>query len=121
MFLFSDVKVSVMVALDRGAQLEHFRVGEKLTDVVLVSGDLSLPCHKLILSLHSSYFETLFKSSGFIESHQSRIVLNHIQPHILQSLISFIYTGSIAVLPETAVDILGKTWKLSSIIYFQYH
>ena len=111
-----------MVALvDRGTQLENFRVGEKLTDVVLVSGDLSVPCHKLILSLHSTYFETLFKSSGFIESHQSRIALNHIQPHILQSLISFIYTGTIDVKPETAVDILGKTWKLSSIIYFQYH
>ena len=105
-----------MVALDRGAQLETFRVGEKLTDVVLVSGDLSVPCHKLILSLHSSYFDTLFKSSGFIESHQSRIALNHIQPHILQSLISFIYTGNLHVLPETAVDILGKTWELSSII-----
>ena len=105
-----------MVNLDRGVQLELFRVEEKLTDVVLVSGDLSVPCHKLILSLHSSYFDTLFKSSGFIESHQSRIALNHIQPDILRSLISFIYTGSIQVVPETAVDILGKTWKLSSII-----
>ena len=113
-FRCKPIPVILMVALDRGIQLEHFRVGERLTDVTLVSGDISVPCHKLILSLHSSYFDTLFKSSGFIESHQSRIALNHIQPHILQGLISFIYTGSIQVVPETAVDILGKTWKASS-------
>ena len=101
-----------MVALDRGLQMETFRTEEKMTDVLLVSGagdTLQLPCHKLILSLHSSYFRTLFKSSGFVESNQSRIALNHIKPQILQSLISFIYTGSIDILPETAVDILGKT------------
>ena len=103
-----------MVALDRGLQMERFRLEEKMTDVLLVSmsgpdNTLELPCHKLILSLHSSYFRTLFKSSGFVESNQSRIALHHIKPQILQSLISFIYTGSIDILPETAVDILGKT------------
>jgi len=99
-----------MVALDRGVQMESFRVGEKMTDVLLVCGDTTeLPCHKLVLSLHSSYFRTLFQSSGFIESHQTRIALNHIKPQILQSLISFIYTGSLDILPDTAVDILEAT------------
>ena len=101
--------------------MEDFRVREKLTDVFLESGDVSLPCHKLLLSLHSSYFKTMFQSSGFLESHQSRIALNHIKPHILQSLVSFIYTGSIDILPETAVEILGKTWKAKCNLLHQNH
>ena len=102
----------IMVALDRGIQMESFRVGQKMTDVFLESGEVSLPCHKLILSLHSSYFKTLFQSTGFVESDQSHIALDHIKPPVLQSLVSFIYTGSIDILPETAVDILGKTWEV---------
>ena len=94
------------VSLDRGVQLEQLRQERTLTDVELVSDNVSLPCHKLILSLHSPYFRTLFQSSGFVESGQDQIVMNHIKGDLLETIIKFIYTGNISISRDSAVDLL---------------
>ena len=94
------------VNLNRGLQMEKFRQERYMTDVELVSEDVSLPCHKLVLSLHSHYFKTLFSSSGFAESGQEQIPMSHISPSLLELIVKFIYTGNITVTRETAVDIL---------------
>ena len=44
------------VTINRGLQMDQFRQDRCLTDVELVSETVSLHCHKLVLSLHSSYF-----------------------------------------------------------------
>eukprot|EP00092_Neocalanus_flemingeri_P027970 GFUD01030367.1.p1 GENE.GFUD01030367.1~~GFUD01030367.1.p1 ORF type:complete len:304 (+),score=104.70 GFUD01030367.1:106-1017(+) len=96
----------VSVCVDRGAQLDQYRQDHLLTDVVLKSSSLTLPCHKLVLSLHSPYFRTLFQSKGFVESDQSTIELTHIKPDLLEVLVSFIYTGRLEVEKESAVELL---------------
>ena len=96
----------VSVCVDRGLQLEQYRQDHLLTDVVLKSSSISLPCHKLVLSLHSPYFRTLFQSRGFVESGQDTIELTHIKPDLLQVLVSFIYTGRLEVEEESAVELL---------------
>ena len=73
----------VSVCVDRNVQLELYIREHLLTDVVLKSSTTSLPCHKLILSLYSSYFRTFFKSTGFVESDQNIIELTHIKPDLL--------------------------------------
>eukprot|EP00092_Neocalanus_flemingeri_P013866 GFUD01014959.1.p1 GENE.GFUD01014959.1~~GFUD01014959.1.p1 ORF type:complete len:512 (+),score=168.60 GFUD01014959.1:105-1640(+) len=96
----------VSVCVDRGVQLDQYRQDHLLTDVVLKSSSLTLPCHKLVLSLHSPYFRTLFQSKGFVESDQSTIELTHIKPDLLEVLVSFIYTGRLEVEKESAVELL---------------
>lgn len=96
----------VGVEVDRGGQLEQLRATEILTDVDLVSGQTTVPCHKLILSLHSAFFRTLFHSEGFLESGQERILLNHINPKLLQSVVTFIYTGKLDIDSCNAVELL---------------
>eukprot|EP00092_Neocalanus_flemingeri_P009619 GFUD01010355.1.p1 GENE.GFUD01010355.1~~GFUD01010355.1.p1 ORF type:complete len:560 (-),score=190.97 GFUD01010355.1:230-1909(-) len=96
----------VSVCVDRGVQLDQYRQDHLLTDVVLKSSSLTLPCHKLVLSLHSPYFRTLFQSKGFVESDQSMIELTHIKPDLLEVLVSFIYTGRLEVEKESAVELL---------------
>lgn len=38
-------------------QLERMRAAEELTDVVLVAEGVSFPCHKVVLSAFSPYFQ----------------------------------------------------------------
>ena len=98
--------IIVAVTLNRGYQLEQYRKEKFLTDVILTSEDVSLPCHKLILSLYSPYFRTMFQSSGFLESGQSHISMNHVRADLLEIIVKFIYTGEIIITRDTAVDIL---------------
>jgi len=94
-----------MVAVDRGAELEGLRRAGVLTDVVLVAGDSSIPAHSLILSLHSAYFRTLFQSRGFVESQQERVAVS-LEPALLSSLVSYLYTGQLELEAATATDLL---------------
>jgi len=94
------------VTINRGSQLEQLRKDSFLTDVLLISEDVSLPCHKLILSLQSPYFRTLFSSSGFMESGQDTITMSHIRPELLETIVTYIYTGHIIITKDAAVDIL---------------
>lgn len=38
-------------------QLDRMRAAEELTDVVLVAEGVSFPCHKVVLSAFSPYFQ----------------------------------------------------------------
>ena len=38
-----------------------------LTDVTLVAGDVSVPCHRLLLSANSDYFAAMF-TGGMVEA-----------------------------------------------------
>ena len=42
-------------------------------------------------------FRTLFQSSGFMESGQDQIVMNHIKGELLETIVKFIYTGTIHI------------------------
>ncbi len=45
-----------VTSIDRGRQLDAFRMAEQLTDVTLLVEGVRIPAHKLVLSLHSHYF-----------------------------------------------------------------
>jgi len=96
----------VSVNVDRGLQLDQYRKDKLLTDVVLKSSTTSLHCHKLLLSLHSPYFRTLFHSTGFVESNKNTIEMTHIKPDLLEAVIVFLYTGRIDIVKECAVELL---------------
>ena len=86
--------------------MEQFRRDRVMTDVQLISEDTTLSCHKLILSLHSPYFRTMFSSSGFTESGQDQITMHHIRSDLLEIIVTYIYTGHIIITRDLAVDIL---------------
>ena len=87
--------------------MESLRQARVLTDVVLVAGEMEVPGHSLLLSLHSAYFRTLFQSSGFQESGKERVPVLGLLPSTLSSIVSYIYTGHLELRdPDTAVQLL---------------
>ncbi|XP_055330256.1 kelch-like protein 26 [Paramacrobiotus metropolitanus] len=79
-----------------------------LCDVVLKGSENSaanIPCHRNVLSAHSSYFRTLF-TSGWKESSQSEIQLKNTPSQMLHKLIDFAYTMEIDVHEENVQSVL---------------
>ena len=56
------------IKIDRGLELNKFRLSEDFVDVHFIVEETRIPAHRLIVSLHSDYLKALTDpSSGFIE------------------------------------------------------
>uniref|UniRef100_A0A8C6TLE5 Kelch repeat and BTB domain containing 12 n=1 Tax=Neogobius melanostomus TaxID=47308 RepID=A0A8C6TLE5_9GOBI len=92
---------------DHGAlllrQLERMRATEELTDVVLVAEGIPFPCHRVVLSAFSPYFEAMF-TCGLKETRAGVVPLRDTPAQSLQLLLGFMYR---AELPLTNVNIQG--------------
>lgn len=78
---------------------------KKLCDVKLVAKNgEEIWAHKVILAANSDYFHCMF-NSDFIESKQSEIFINEIDPVILKLLVDFIYTSQL-VITEQHVQVI---------------
>ena len=75
----------------------------KFKDVELISDGVTIPCHKLILALHSQYFRTLF-SKPQLDSNQIKIM--SFSPKTLNAVKTFIYTGNVKVTRKTIKKML---------------
>uniref|UniRef100_A0A8C7HH32 Kelch repeat and BTB domain containing 2 n=1 Tax=Oncorhynchus kisutch TaxID=8019 RepID=A0A8C7HH32_ONCKI len=81
-------------------QLKLFYEQKLLTDVVLLVEGNEFPCHKMVLATCSSYFRAMFMS-GLSESKQSHVHLRNVNPATLQMIITYAYTGNLAVNDNT--------------------
>uniref|UniRef100_A0A674ANT9 Kelch repeat and BTB (POZ) domain containing 2 n=1 Tax=Salmo trutta TaxID=8032 RepID=A0A674ANT9_SALTR len=81
-------------------QLKLFYEQKLLTDVVLLVEDNEFPCHKMVLATCSSYFRAMFMS-GLSESKQSHVHLRTVNPATLQMIITYAYTGNLAINDNT--------------------
>ncbi|PIC49272.1 hypothetical protein B9Z55_007930 [Caenorhabditis nigoni] len=69
-------------------------VAKEASDVVLIVGDQKFYVNKMYLSLHSTYFKTLF-SGNFSESKKSIIELKDIDPKSFQNFLDILYAVSL--------------------------
>nr|XP_043893770.1 kelch repeat and BTB domain-containing protein 12-like [Solea senegalensis] len=84
-------------------QLERMRAAEELTDVVLLAEGISFPCHKVVLSAFSPYFQAMF-TCGLKETRGGEIPLRDTPAHSLDLLLGYMYR---AELPLTNDNIQG--------------
>lgn len=86
-------------------QMNEIRADGSLCDVTLVVGAVRINAHRLLLASCSSYFRAMF-TSEMAESRQQEIQMVDIEPHTLQTLIDFCYTGEITVADFNVQSIL---------------
>ena len=78
----------------------------KFKDVELISDGVTIPCHKLILALHSQYFRTLFSVDSIPELDSNQIKIMSFSPKTLNAVKTFIYTGNVKVTRKTIKKML---------------
>uniref|UniRef100_UPI0037E87E0B kelch-like protein 41a n=1 Tax=Semicossyphus pulcher TaxID=241346 RepID=UPI0037E87E0B len=79
----------------------------KLIDCVLKVGDRSIPCHRLILSACSPYFRELFFSGDGKEVDKKEVVLENLEPSILEVIVNYMYSAEIDINDNNVQDILA--------------
>ncbi|VDN24649.1 unnamed protein product, partial [Gongylonema pulchrum] len=86
-------------------QMNEMRADGALCDVTLVVGEVRINAHRLLLASCSSYFRAMF-TSEMAESRQQEVQMVDIEPHTLQTLIEFCYTGEIVIAEFNVQSIL---------------
>ncbi|XP_036377773.1 kelch-like protein 40b [Megalops cyprinoides] len=77
---------------------------DKFVDCVLKIKDKEFPCHRLVLAACSSFFRAMFQSD--LEEFKKReIVLEEVEPNIMEMILKYIYTSNINVTEQNVQDI----------------
>lgn len=78
----------------------------KLIDCILKVGDRSIPCHRLIMAACSPYFRELYFSEDGKESSQKEVVLENLDPNIMEVIVNYMYSAEIDINDDNVQDIL---------------
>ena len=73
-------------------KMQHIRREGKLCDIVLRTQNSRFSAHRIVLASQIPYFEGMLLS-GMIEQDKNEIEIAGVEPHTLQVLIDFAYTG----------------------------
>ena len=89
---------SVSHARSSLSRMKHFYDSGELCDVILVVGPegKEYPAHRLVLGASSDYFAGMF-NAPLQESKLGRVLLEHIEPSCMATLIHYCYTGELEV------------------------
>lgn len=79
----------------------------KLIDCILKVGDRSIPCHRLILAACSPYFREFFFSEDGKEAERKEVVLENLDPDILESIVNYMYSAEIDINENNVQDVLA--------------
>ncbi len=77
----------------------QFFKSDYLSDVVLECKDKVLKAHRFILSCRSSVFNRMFRS-GMKENEEGRVVIEDMEPEVLEELLKFIYCSELSTLTD---------------------
>lgn len=76
--------------------LNCLRKDERFCDVDLMSGDVTVKAHRVVLAASCVYFDAMF-GAGLAETRCAQVSLPAVPPDILTMIVDFIYTGEIMI------------------------
>ncbi|XP_065218430.1 kelch repeat and BTB domain-containing protein 12-like [Planococcus citri] len=85
--------------------MDEYRKKNLFCDVTLDIGGTLFPCHRLILTISSTYFQAMF-NGNFKESSLKTIPIQGINAEVMEILLSAIYSARIRLLPNNAYFVL---------------
>ncbi|KAM9820468.1 kelch-like protein 41b [Neosynchiropus ocellatus] len=79
----------------------------KFVDCTLKVGDRSFPCHRLIMAACSPYFrEIFFTEDGKEVENTKEVVLEDVNPSILDMIVQYLYSAEIDLTDDNVQDIM---------------
>lgn len=94
------------------------KCNKELCDVVLIIGEQTIECHKIILASLSPYFRTMF-TNGMSESRSQMVHLNDISFKIVNQLIDeYFYNGSLTIEQQNVEHLFNVSclFQITSVI-----
>lgn len=85
--------------------LEDMRRTNKLCDVVIEVGSLTLNAHRVILAACSSYFNAMFSGDN-LETRRGVVSIKEFSPDAIQGLVDFCYTSSLTINSSNVQELL---------------
>ncbi|XP_033012360.1 kelch-like protein 2 [Lacerta agilis] len=82
-----------------------------LCDTTIVAKGERFPCHRMLLAAINPYFRAMF-SNSFRESKDGEVLLQDMEPSIVQAVVNYYYTEEIALVPEMAQDLFVAASRL---------
>lgn len=79
--------------------MNSLRLQNILCDVVIKTGSVEFPAHKIVLASCSAYFYAMF-AGELSESKQLNVTMKDVDPVALEMLLEFAYTAEIQVTEE---------------------
>ncbi|XP_078602996.1 kelch repeat and BTB domain-containing protein 2-like isoform X1 [Branchiostoma floridae x Branchiostoma japonicum] len=92
-----------------------FQMAGILQDVVLEVEDRKFPCHRLVLSAASPYFQAMF-TSGMAESRQKTVVLQGLDAGMFEEILEYIYSGSL----QLSLDKVQPLYQAADLLQLDY-
>ena len=86
-------------------QLSCIRRDMDFVDFRILIEDDFLPCHRLILALHSPYMKTML-TSGMTEATKHELHLDHINMDVMKIILDYMYAGEFCVHQDKMMDII---------------
>ena len=89
----------------REKQLEA-RQQNRFTDFIVKVENEQIPCHKLILSLQSAYFNRMLSHENTAEVVEGSVTLKELDQHAVLQVIEFFYSGKINIEFDLAQEVM---------------
>ncbi len=86
--------------------MRSLRNDRNLCDIILCVGEEEFPAHRVVLASSSPYFNAMF-TNEHLESRQSKITLEAIEAHTLESLLDFVYSSSLEIRQDNVQSLLS--------------
>lgn len=102
------------LAVDLFKRIQNLYQDQRFTDIVIQVENQSFPCHKIILSAASSYFDAMF-SADMKESKMEEIYLHDVSAKQFKDILAYIYGIKDIINHETAEDII----RISSMLQIE--
>jgi hypothetical protein len=93
---------------DLSMVMDDARKRDRYTDVIVVTKEKEFKAHKVVLACQSAFFETCLEERWKKEGDSSRIEMQDVPADIMEAILTYMYTGKVTGIDQTARDLLPK-------------
>ena len=96
---------------DLSMVMDDARRRDRYTDVTVVTKEKEFKAHKVVLACQSAFFETCLEERWKKEGNENRIDMLDVPGDIMDAILTYMYTGKVTDIDNTAYDLLPKANK----------
>ena len=93
---------------DLSMVMDNARRRDRYTDITVVTKEKEFKAHKVVLACQSAFFETCLEERWKKEGDGSRIEMLDVSADIMEAILTYMYTGKVTDIDNTAHDLLPK-------------